>query len=132
MTRSIWKGPFLDPFLFKTIIRRNAVALQKPLPNAKVVEKTRSPGSSYNSLPEQTPSLPSVKTQLKIWSRRSTVVPQFVGQKVLIYNGKTWLSVLITEEMVGHKFGEFASTRLSSLSLAKVRQRRSVKSKKAR
>jgi small subunit ribosomal protein S19 len=115
MTRSIWKGPFLDPFLFKTIIRQR--------PAGATVGSERE---------ERATSLPSVKTQLKIWSRRSTVVPQFVGQKVLIYNGKTWLSVLITEEMVGHKFGEFASTRLSSLSLAKVRQRRSVKSKKAR
>ena len=50
-------------------------------------------------------------TPIKIWSRRSYILPQFVGQTVAIYTGKSFLSVKITEEMIGHKFGEFASTR---------------------
>ncbi|KAL6178648.1 hypothetical protein ACLB2K_047640 [Fragaria x ananassa] len=47
----------------------------------------------------------------KIWSRRSTILPEFVGCTVRIYNGKTHVRCKITEEKVGHKFGEFAMTR---------------------
>ena len=67
MTRSIWKGPFVDPSLFKPFD--------------------------------------------KVWSRRSMVIPSFVGKEVRIYTGKAFLRVKITEQMVGHKLGEFASTR---------------------
>ena len=48
---------------------------------------------------------------IKTWSRRSTIVPQFVGLTFSVYNGKKFVSVLVTEGMVGHKFGEFAPTR---------------------
>nr|QIA60087.1 ribosomal protein S19 [Radula japonica] len=74
MTRSIWKGPFVDTCLFK----------QK-------------------------------KISWRIWSRRSCILPQFVGCYAQIYNGKGFVGLKITEEMVGHKFGEFASTRKTSL-----------------
>nr|WIA67075.1 ribosomal protein S19 [Pellia epiphylla]WIA67116.1 ribosomal protein S19 [Pellia epiphylla]WIA67157.1 ribosomal protein S19 [Pellia epiphylla] len=70
MTRSIWKGPFVDTCLFKKKIIR-----------------------------------------WRIWSRRSCILPQFVGCYAQIYNGKGFVGLRITEEMVGHKFGEFASTR---------------------
>jgi small subunit ribosomal protein S19 len=53
----------------------------------------------------------SRKTIIKIWSRRSTIVPQFVGINFAVYNGKKFISVLVSEGMVGHKFGEFAPTR---------------------
>lgn len=49
---------------------------------------------------------------LKTWSRRSTIIPDFVGVTVSIYNGKKFIPVFITENMVGHKLGEFAPTRL--------------------
>lgn len=49
---------------------------------------------------------------LKTWSRRSTIVPDFVGVTISIYNGKKFLPVFITENMVGHKLGEFAPTRM--------------------
>ncbi|MBI3252724.1 MAG: 30S ribosomal protein S19 [Candidatus Omnitrophica bacterium] len=48
---------------------------------------------------------------IKTWSRRSTVTPDFVGLTMMIHNGKTFLPVFITENMVGHKLGEFAATR---------------------
>ena len=48
---------------------------------------------------------------IKIWSRRSTILPQFVGLTFGVYNGHKHLPVMVTEEMVGHKFGEFAPTR---------------------
>ena len=51
------------------------------------------------------------KDVIKIWSRRSTILPQFVGLTFGIHNGRKHIPVLITEEMVGHKFGEFAPTR---------------------
>ena len=48
---------------------------------------------------------------IKTWSRRSTILPQFVGQTFVVHNGIKHRPVLVTEEMVGHKFGEFAPTR---------------------
>ena len=48
---------------------------------------------------------------IKIWSRRSTILPQFVGLVFGVYNGQKHVPVTITEEMVGHKFGEFSPTR---------------------
>ena len=48
---------------------------------------------------------------IKTWSRRSTIMPQFVGLTFGVYNGRKFLPVLVTEHMVGHKFGEFAPTR---------------------
>ena len=49
---------------------------------------------------------------IKIWSRRSTILPQFVGLNFGVYNGQKHIPVQVTEEMVGHKFGEFAPTRM--------------------
>jgi len=48
---------------------------------------------------------------IKTWSRRSTILPQFVGLTFGVYNGKQFIPVNVTEEMVGHKLGEFAPTR---------------------
>ncbi|OUS16249.1 30S ribosomal protein S19 [Rhodospirillales bacterium 47_12_T64] len=48
---------------------------------------------------------------IKTWSRRSTIMPQFVGLTFGVYNGRKHIPVLVTENMVGHKFGEFAPTR---------------------
>ena len=51
------------------------------------------------------------KRQIKTWSRRSTVYPEFVGCTFLVYNGKGFMPVLVVENMVGRKLGEFALTR---------------------
>jgi small subunit ribosomal protein S19 len=48
---------------------------------------------------------------VKTWSRRSTVLPQFVGANIMVHNGNKFIPVYITENMVGHKLGEFAPTR---------------------
>ena len=48
---------------------------------------------------------------IRIWSRRSTILPQFVGLTFGVYNGRKFIPVLVTEHMVGHKFGEFSPTR---------------------
>ena len=48
---------------------------------------------------------------VKTWSRRSTIVPQFVGLTFGVYNGKKFIPVLVTENMIGHKLGEYAPTR---------------------
>ena len=48
---------------------------------------------------------------IKSWSRRSTILPQFVGLTFGIYNGRKFVPVLVTEDMIGHKFGEFSPTR---------------------
>jgi small subunit ribosomal protein S19 len=49
---------------------------------------------------------------IKTWSRRSTVTPDFIGMNFMVHNGRAFLSVLVTENMVGHKLGEFAPTRI--------------------
>ena len=51
------------------------------------------------------------KKILKTWSRASTIFPEFVGKTFGVYNGKVHIPVYVTEDMVGHKFGEFAPTR---------------------
>ena len=51
------------------------------------------------------------KQVIKTWSRRSTIFPQFIGHTFAVYNGKKHIPVYVTEEMVGHKLGEFAPTR---------------------
>ena len=78
MTRSVWKGPFVDGYLLKK------------------AEAARESGR---------------KDIIKIWSRRSTILPQFVGLTFGVYNGKKHVPVLVTEDMIGHKFGEFSPTR---------------------
>ena len=78
MTRSVWKGPFVDGYLLNK------------------AEKARGSGR---------------KDIIRIWSRRSTVLPQFVGITFGVYNGQKFIPVLVTENMVGHKFGEFSPTR---------------------
>ena len=52
------------------------------------------------------------KTPIKTWSRRSTVIPDFVGVTISVYNGKSFIPVYVTEDMVGHKLGEFSPTRI--------------------
>ena len=78
MSRSIWKGPFVDPSLLKK------------------VEKMK---TNPNPVP------------IKTWSRKSTIIPEFVGYSFLIYNGKKFIPITVSEDMVGHKLGEFAPTR---------------------
>ncbi|MDZ5697579.1 MULTISPECIES: 30S ribosomal protein S19 [Phyllobacteriaceae] len=78
MTRSVWKGPFVDGYLLKK------------------ADKSRESGR---------------KEVIRTWSRRSTILPQFVGLTFGVYNGQKHIPVLVSEEMVGHKLGEFAPTR---------------------
>ncbi|MEX0867905.1 MAG: 30S ribosomal protein S19 [Pirellulales bacterium] len=52
-----------------------------------------------------------VKEPIKTWARACTIVPEFVGHTFMVHNGKQHLKVLVTEDMVGHKLGEFAPTR---------------------
>ena len=51
------------------------------------------------------------KIPIKTWSRKSTIIPDFVGVSFLIYNGKKFIPITVSEDMVGHKFGEFSPTR---------------------
>ena len=51
------------------------------------------------------------KTVIKTWSRRSTVTPELIGQTFAVHNGKKFIPVFVTENMVGHKLGEFSPTR---------------------
>ncbi|MBP5191618.1 MAG: 30S ribosomal protein S19 [Opitutales bacterium] len=52
------------------------------------------------------------KKPIQTWSRRSTIIPEFVGLNFNVHNGKTFLPVYVTDNMVGHKLGEFAPTRM--------------------
>jgi small subunit ribosomal protein S19 len=78
MSRSVWKGPFVDGYLLKK------------------VDAQRSSGKN---------------TPIKTWSRRSTILPQFVGLTFAVHNGKNFIPVLVNDQMIGHKLGEFAPTR---------------------
>lgn len=78
MSRSVWKGPFVDGHLLKK------------------VEATRASGKN---------------TPIKTWSRRSTILPHFVGLTFAVHNGNKFVPVLCTDNMIGHKLGEFAPTR---------------------
>ena len=78
MSRSVWKGPYVDPNLIKKV--------------EKLKQQTN-------------------KTPIKTWARKSTIIPEFVGCSFLIHNGKKFIPIKISEEMVGHKLGEFSPTR---------------------
>jgi len=54
----------------------------------------------------------SEKKVIKTWSRRSTIVPEMIGHTIAVHNGRKFIPVYVTENMVGHKFGEFSPTRL--------------------
>ncbi len=57
-------------------------------------------------------NLSGVKRPIKTWSRRSMIIPDFVGHTFSVHNGKTFTSVFVTENMVGHRLGEFSPTRI--------------------
>ena len=78
MARSVWKGPFVDGYLFKK------------------ADEVRKSGR---------------KDVIKTWSRRSTIIPQFVGLTFGVHNGKKFIPVFVTEDMIGQKFGEYSVTR---------------------
>jgi len=78
MSRSVWKGPFVDAHVLKKA--------------AKAQEEGKN-------------------QVIKIWSRRSTILPQFVGLTFGVYNGQKHIPVNVTEDMIGQKFGEYSPTR---------------------
>ncbi|MFP3037363.1 MAG: 30S ribosomal protein S19 [Candidatus Karelsulcia muelleri] len=54
----------------------------------------------------------NIKKVIKTWSRSSTIIPEFIGNTILVYNGKIFIPVYISENMIGHKLGEFSPTRI--------------------
>lgn len=78
MSRSLKKGPYVDPRLYEKVSKLNDRHAKEPV---------------------------------KTWARRCTIVPEFVGHTFQVHNGKKHITVYVTEEMVGHKLGEFALTR---------------------
>jgi small subunit ribosomal protein S19 len=71
------------------------------------------------------------KKVFKTWSRRSTITPEFVGHTLAVHNGNKFVPVYITENMVGHKLGEFAATRLFRGHTTKTAAEREAESKAA-
>ena len=67
------------------------------------------------------------KKVIRTWSRRSTVLPEFIGHTLAVHNGKKFIPVYVTENMVGHKLGEFASTRVFKRHSAKAAADKSAK-----
>jgi small subunit ribosomal protein S19 len=53
----------------------------------------------------------NTKKAIKTWSRRSTIFPEMIGHTIMVYNGKNFIPVYVTENMIGHKLGEFSPTR---------------------
>jgi len=66
--------------------------------------------SLYSRVVEMNKS--GAKKMVKTFSRTSTIIPEMVGMTISVYNGKTWVPVYVTENLVGHKLGEFAPTRI--------------------
>jgi small subunit ribosomal protein S19 len=94
MPRSIWKGPFLEPHLLKK--------LQRTVPSGE--SKKRDQRKAWTS-----------------WSRRSVIIPQALGLRINLYNGKNFVPVLLSEDMIGHKLGEFVPTRVRTLHKGKTK-----------
>lgn len=65
--------------------------------------------------------------KMKIWSRRSMILPKFLGKKFTIYNGKSFIALKIVEDMIGHKFGEFANTRRKAIHKKKIQNKKRKK-----
>ena len=65
----------------------------------------------------------SQKTVVRTWSRRSTIVPDFIGHTLAVHNGKKFIPVYVTENMVGHKLGEFSPTRTFKGHVAKATEK---------
>jgi len=65
------------------------------------------------------------KKVLRTWSRRSTILPEFVGHTIAVHNGKKFILVYVTENMVGHKLGEFSPTRTFKGHVAKTNEKSS-------
>ena len=63
------------------------------------------------------------KAAVKTWSRRSTIVPDFIGHTFAVHNGKKFIPVYVTENMVGHKLGEFSPTRIFKGHVAKSNEK---------
>ncbi len=71
----------------------------------------KGPFVDHNLLEKVEAMSPTEKKPIKTWARACTIVPAFVGQTFLVHNGRKFLSVYISERMIGHKLGEFAFTR---------------------
>jgi small subunit ribosomal protein S19 len=67
--------------------------------------------SLYKKVVEMNKSSAADKKMIKTYSRCSTIIPEMVGNTISVHNGKAWIPVYITENLVGHKLGEFAATR---------------------
>lgn len=78
MSRSLKKGPFVDPNVYAKVQKQDEARTNEPI---------------------------------KTWARACTIVPEFVGHTFMVHNGRQHMKVFVTEEMVGHKLGEFAPTR---------------------
>ena len=66
----------------------------------------------------------SSKKVIKTWSRSSLVTPDFIGLTIAVHNGKQFIPVFITDEMVGHKFGEFSTTRICKHNIKKKKSKK--------
>lgn len=130
MVRSLWKGPFIDSYLIKKIptsldnlnvaiktsiissnTRSNIANIDNSLKSSLIHGSTKSlPNKSKNSA-----KLQNTRGIIKVWSRRSFILPEFINKFFEIHNGKQFISLQVNEDMVGHKFGEFASTRKKTL-----------------
>ena len=86
MSRSIKKGPYIDAKLLKKVMAQKGAA---------------GGGASATK-----------KDPIKTWARRSQISPEFVGHTFLVHQGKNFVTVFVSESMVGHRLGEFAPTRI--------------------
>jgi small subunit ribosomal protein S19 len=113
MSRSAWKGPFID----LNIVRRFDELLSFSIDYFLVQNKLENVELSKKFLQENSVEILSIAKQfsdeepIEVWSRRSFISPEFLGFCFLVYNGHVFQRIVVQNNMIGHKFGEFAVTK---------------------
>ena len=113
MTRSIYKGPFSEIKIDKTNLLDGRLNQNQSTSSREFKKRDLSPVQNFKQIGDITgkPSYKRISGKLRLWSRRSVILPENVGLDCEVHNGKRFVSLKVREEMVGHRFGEFALTR---------------------
>jgi small subunit ribosomal protein S19 len=119
MSRSLWKGPFVDNYLLKKSNKIFNIKASVQIP--KVTSGLQALSASGSESKEALLRSSQKAKLVRVWSRRSFILPEFIDQFFEIHNGKQFISLQVNEDMVGHKFGEFASSRKKTLHKKKIK-----------
>ena len=113
MTRSIYKGPFSEIKIHKTNLLDGRSNQNESTSSREFKKRDLSPVQNFKQIGDITgrPFYGRISGKLRLWSRCSVILPENVGLDCEVHNGKRFVPLKVREEMVGHRFGEFALTR---------------------